>query len=215
MSRKRDLQKNELEAQAESDLIEDMKQSISKYEEKLADLTPKIQNAKERKRQVESNILDVGGIDYRGKKEDCDSLNKQVNSLERQLTRYKTTLENSEHNLKKYDLEIEKLTQEIDRTDKHISDLQTELDKNNEAGEKILQEIQACELTKNDCNQKLEERKIEFNTMKKDMQLLQEEEQKIKADLEKEGTQKQKYKDHCDKMKNNIKMNREKYKKQQ
>ena len=29
--------------------------------------------------------------------------------------------------------------------------------------------MQSCELTKNDCNEKLEERKIEFNKMKKDM----------------------------------------------
>ncbi len=51
--------------------------------------------------------------------------------------------------------------------------------------------------------------------MKRDMQVITDEEAKIKQDLETEGNSKQKYKSHCDKMKLNIKGNREKFKKQE
>ena len=60
--------------------------------------------------------------------------------MERQLTRYKTTLQNSQSNVKKFDLEIEKNDQAIEAAEKIILDLQTELDKNDEAGKKILHE---------------------------------------------------------------------------
>ena len=89
--------------------------------------------------------------------------------MDRQLTRYKTTLESSEQNVRKFDLEIEKNEEQIKTTEKIILDLQVELDKNDEAGKKILQEIQSCELSKKDCNEKLEDRKVEFNRMKRDM----------------------------------------------
>lgn len=51
--------------------------------------------------------------------------------------------------------------------------------------------------------------------MKKDMQEITDQESKIKDALDQAGNGKLKYKEHCDKMKQNIKGNREKYKKQQ
>lgn len=131
------------------------------------------------------------------------------------LTRFKTTLESSESNVRKFDAEIERSEDDIQKTEKIIVDLQIELDKNDVAGKKILNEIQACELTKKDCNEKLEDRKQEFNKMKKDMQIITDQENEIKNSLDQAGNQKLKYKEHCDKMKQNIKGNREKYKKQQ
>ncbi len=47
------------------------------------------------------------------------------------------------------------------------------------------------------------------------MQFITDEEGKVKQDLETEGNQKLKYKSHCDKMKLNIKGNRDKFKKQE
>lgn len=91
-------------------------------------------------------------------------------------------------------------------------ELQQELDKNDQAGKKILQEMQSCEMTKKDCNDKLEEGKKEFNRMKDEMQLITDQENEIKNSLDEAGKQKLKQKEHCDKMKHNIKGNREKYK---
>jgi len=90
--------------------------------------------------------------------------------VERQLTRYKQTLESSESNVRKCDQEIEKNQKSITESEQVIDDLQQELDKNDEAGKKILQETQSCENIKKDCNDKLEERKQVFNRMKKEMQ---------------------------------------------
>lgn len=100
------------------------------------------------------------------------------------LTRFKTTLESSESNVRKFDTEIEKNEDEIQKTEKIIVDLQVELDKNDVAGKKILSETQACENTKTHCNQTLEDRKIEFNKMKKDMQIITEQENEIKTSLD-------------------------------
>ena len=50
--------------------------------------------------------------------------------------------------------------------------------------------------------------------MKKDMQIITEQENEIKQALDTAGSQKLKYKDHCDRQKQNIKGNREKFKKQ-
>lgn len=47
------------------------------------------------------------------------------------------------------------------------------------------------------------------------MQIITDEENEIKNQLEVAGNEKLKYKEHCDKMKINIKGNREKYKKQE
>ena len=51
--------------------------------------------------------------------------------------------------------------------------------------------------------------------MKRDMQEITDKENEIKNSLDEAGKQKLKYKEHCDKMKQNIKGNREKYKKQE
>ena len=51
--------------------------------------------------------------------------------------------------------------------------------------------------------------------MKRDMQEITDRENEIKNSLDEAGKQKLKYKEHCDKMKQNIKGNREKFKKQE
>lgn len=38
---------------------------------------------KERQKTIESGIMDVGGINYKQKRDEVDALSKQVNQLER------------------------------------------------------------------------------------------------------------------------------------
>ena len=84
-----------------------------------------------------------------------------------------------------------------------------------ETAENLIAETDKCEEAKKESHQKLEEMKVEFNQMKRDMQGMQEREQELKKELDSEGANKLKQKEHCDKMKQEIKRNRDKFKKQE
>lgn len=67
--------------------------------------------------------------------------------------------------------------------------------------------------TRKDCDQKIEERKTEFNQMKRDLKAISDLEVEIKASLDQVGQQKNKQKDKCAAIKASIKSIREKFKK--
>ena len=46
----------------------------------------------EEQKQIEAKVTEVGGIDYKSKKDEVDLLNNKLIQIERQLTRYRTTL---------------------------------------------------------------------------------------------------------------------------
>lgn len=56
---------------------------------------------------MEAKIVESGGADYKKKKEEVEKISLKVNEIEKQITRMKTTLANTESNLLKFDKEIE------------------------------------------------------------------------------------------------------------
>lgn len=70
---------------------------------------------------------------------------------------------------------------------------------------------QACASIKEDCSRKLDAKKADFNEMKKQINEIESTEQKIKDHIEELQRERNTCKDKCDKVKQNIKINRSKY----
>jgi chromosome segregation ATPase len=73
--------------------------------------------------------------------------------------------------------------------------------------------MSTCQEVIAESNASLEVRKAEFTEMKRQLQEITDQEAKLKADLDEAGKNKQKKKELCEKMKHNIKANRDKFKK--
>ncbi len=84
----------------------------------LTDLTPKIDELRKAIRQQESKILDVGGQEYKQKKDHMDRMAQVCSEIEKQITRMRTNLQNTESILLRHDKEIEKENVEITKLEK-------------------------------------------------------------------------------------------------
>lgn len=155
--------------------------------------------------------MEVGGNDYKKLKQELDEVIKAVFDTERTMTRHKTTLEGSESNLKRIDQEIERDKEDISKATRAKEKLQDELNKNDEAGKRLLEDCQACEKVKDECNSKLETKKASFNQMKRDMASIDGDETKLKDRIEELVRDRNMCKDKCDKVKYNIKTSRERF----
>ena len=71
--------------------------------------------------------------------------------------------------------------------------------------------MESCEQTKHECTEELESRKVEFNTVKREINDLTSEESLIVVKMEELDQKKNFIKQHCDKMKIGIKHNRDKW----
>ena len=155
--------------------------------------------------------MEVGGHDYKKLKDELDCITRKVYETERQLNRNKTTVESSEANLRRIDQEIDRDREDIDKGTRAKEKLQEELNKNDEAGKRLLEDCQACEKVKDECNAKLESKKTAFQQMKKDMAAIDTDETKLKDAIEELVRERNMCKDRCDKVKYNIKTSRERY----
>ena len=72
-------------------------------------------------------------------------------------------------------------------------------------------DCQACEKVKLECTEKLANKKTSFNQMKREMSLIEQEEAKLKDSIEEKIRERNVCKDKCDRVKHNIKLNRQKY----
>ena len=64
-----------------------------------------------RQTEIENKILEVGGNDYKNKKSDLEELCKKLIFIEKQISKYKQTLQNSESNMEQHEKEINELDQ--------------------------------------------------------------------------------------------------------
>ena len=85
-----------------------MKEQINTDSNELREITPQINELQQQLKEVDEQIMQVGGNDYKAKKDLVEQLGQKLSQVERMLTRYKTTLQSSESNVKKFELEIEK-----------------------------------------------------------------------------------------------------------
>lgn len=72
-------------------------------------------------------------------------------------------------------------------------------------------DCQACAKVKEECQQKLDQKKTSFNELKRKIQEIETTEAKIKDHLEELQRERNICKEKCDKVKQNIKLNRTKY----
>jgi len=86
-------------------------------------------------KQVDGMIVESGGSEYKKKKEEVEKLYNRVHDIEKQITRMKTTLANTETNLLKFDKEIEKENHEITKIENIIAEHNREIEKNTKMGE--------------------------------------------------------------------------------
>lgn len=151
----------------------------------------------------------MGGKDYKKLKNELDAAVREVYETEKLINRNKTTLDSSEANLRRIDMEMDRDKEDIDKASRAKDKLQEELNKNDEAGKRLLEDCQACEKVKEECNAKLETKKSAFNQMKKDMAQIDADETKLKDRIEELVRDRNLCKDKCDKVKYNIKTSRE------
>lgn len=64
-----------------------------------------------RQTEIENKILEVGGNDYKNKKSDLEELCKKLIFIEKQISKYKQTLQNSESIMEQHEIEINELDQ--------------------------------------------------------------------------------------------------------
>jgi hypothetical protein len=72
--------------------------------------------------------------------------------------------------------------------------------------------MKACEAVKRDCETRLETRKKDFNDMKRSIEVINTEESKLKDRLDEMVKERDIYKTKCDRIKSNVKINRDNYK---
>jgi chromosome segregation ATPase len=104
----------------------------------LTEINPKIEDLKKKLELKQSQIMDVGGSQYRELKRELEELSKKVSDRERQITRNKTTLSSSDLSMRKLDQEIARSKEEIDKLNKAKVKLTEELQKNDKAGNALL-----------------------------------------------------------------------------
>ena len=80
------------------------------------------------------------------------------------------------------------------------------------AGQRLVMDMKACEQVKKDCDIRLEARKKDFSEMKKNIDVINLEESKLKDKLDGITGERDVYKTKCDKIKSNVKINRENFK---
>ena len=78
--------------------------------------------------------MEVGGDSYKQLKEQLDKATKDLNELERTLTRNKTTLSSSDNTVKKMEADLKRLQDEIVNLNLAGEQLAKEIIKNDEAG---------------------------------------------------------------------------------
>lgn len=151
-----------------------MRRALQAYSKELAELTPQIAEKEARQKKLQAKILEVGGSAYKAKKEQLDNENEQLQQLDRKITRYRTTCQNSEGTIREADKEVKAKVKEIEEAEKRIEELTATIQAHEDEAQQILEGIEACDTAKKRCRERLEESKQEFNQMKRDLQGLQE-----------------------------------------
>ena len=155
--------------------------------------------------------MEVGGADYRKLKEEVDLMTQTVSDTERLLTRNKTTVSSSTGNLRRIDQEIGRCREDVEKLELQKKKLAEETSKNDIAGKKLLEDCETCQKVKMECTAKLDSKRNDFNTMKKEMSEIEKVEAELKDDVERLNREKNQCKDKCEAIKINIRSNRSKY----
>ena len=135
----------------------------------LADINPGIEELKTAIKKLEALIVEAGGAEYRMRKEDLERVTQRCSEVEKMITRMKATLQNTDVNLLRYDQEIEKEKQEIQKLESANNKLKQDVDKNTQVGEKLLSEMAAIEDEKKRSREELDNRRNNFNNLKREL----------------------------------------------
>ena len=135
----------------------------------LADINPGIEELKTAIKKLEALIVEAGGAEYRMRKEDLERVTQRCSEVEKMITRMKATLQNTDVNLLRYDKEIEKEKQEIQKLESANNKLKQDVDKNTQVGEKLLSEMAAIEDEKKRSREELDNRRNNFNNLKREL----------------------------------------------
>lgn len=125
------MQKIRAEIDAESDI--------------LSDLTPRMEEIRKAIRALESKIDEAGGAEYKLRKDELERMVSKCQEVEKQITRMRTNLSNTEMNMLRHDKEIEKEQKEIVKLEEANRKLKDEVEKNTQHGEKLLAEMAAID----------------------------------------------------------------------
>jgi len=177
----------------------------------LTDLNPRVEKLKRELEAKQAQIMEVGGANYRHLKEELDQIVSRVVDTERTLNKNKHTVSNSSGSLRKLDQEIARGVEDIEKLNQAKQKLQEEIEKNEVAGNKLLVDSQACQKVKEDCQRQLEEKKNDFMKMKNEMAEIDALENQLKEDLDRMLKERQICKEKCDRIKTNIRTNRQKF----
>lgn len=123
----------------------------------------------------------------------------------------KTNLQNTESILLRHDKEIEKENVEIAKLEKANQKLNEEIQKNTSLGEKLLTEMGAIEEDKKANREKLDTQRNLFNSLKRELTKVEDEEAKAKILVEDAIKLRNQLDDQCKKIKSRIKDNRDKF----
>ncbi|CDW77228.1 structural maintenance of chromosomes protein [Stylonychia lemnae] len=209
------LKKDLIKADEDEIRVENIQKEISEDSQVLSDINPLIEECKMKIKQVEAMIIESGGVDYKKKKDDVERMYTKVHDVEKQITRMKTTLANTETNLLKFDKEIEKEKQEIQKLENIIAEHNRDIDKNTKMGEQILAELGALDEEKKQNKEKLDSRRTNFTNLKKELQRMEEAENQAKQTVENAIKARNQLDEHCKKIKAKIRENRDKFKGQE
>lgn len=127
------------------------------------------------------------------------------------ITRMKANLGNTDTNIIRHDKEVEKEKSEIKKLEECNAKLKEDIEKNTHLGEKLLSEMGAIDEEKKVNREQLDNRRNNFNNLKRDMQRVEDEEQKAKAAVEEALKHRNALDEQCKKLKGKVKENREKY----
>lgn len=103
--------------------------------------------------------------------------------------------------MRKLDQEIIRSKDEIEKLNKSKAKIAEELAKNDQAGNKLMVDMKSCSDIKEDCQAKLDTKKADFNEMKRKINEIESNEQKIKDHVEELQRERNVCKDKCDKVK--------------
>eukprot|EP00347_Sterkiella_histriomuscorum_P021716 403333013 len=202
-------------AQEEERKVEDLKQKILEDQALLSDIFPKMEEIKVQVKEVDAKIIESGGVEYKKKKEEVESIYKRVNEVEKQINKMKQQLQNVSQYFLKFDKEIEKEKEEISRLEEIFRKLDEDVQKNTKMGELLLAELGAIESEKQQNKEKLDQRRNNFTDLKKEMAIIEEAETKAKQAVEEAIKQRTALDEFCKVIKQKIRENRDKFKSQE
>lgn len=133
---------------------------------------------------MEGKILEAGGQEYRLKKEELERMTQKCTEVEKNITRMKTNLSSTDTILLRFDKDIEREKHELSKIEEANVKLKADIDVNTKTAEKLLSEMAAIEEEKKSNREKLDSLKGAFNQMKRDIQKVEEDENKAKQAVE-------------------------------